>query len=91
MTYDIIIKQLIAPSSPFEVVYGSEGDQFVEPVVYFAVCDLIENDEEGDDDFLGVILPVVMDSEEGELIPELLSVYRSPMEQSVYLRRAKEE
>jgi len=91
--YEIQIKQLLAESvDKFEVVFNSKTeDEFVEPVEFFALCDLLERPCQGEenlhlDDFIGVILPVIFNDDEG-LQPELLSCYKPGSQQEVQLRK----
>jgi len=94
MPYNVIVvKQLIADNSAkFEVVYDPGTDkEFSEPVVFFALCDVLGQPCTGEkppelEDYIGVILPVTFDAEEG-LIPTLLADYKLPDEQEVRLRK----
>ena len=91
--FDIEIKQLLSENADkFEVVFnpGTE-EEFTDDVVFFALCDLrekhcIDEDNLLLENYIGVILPVLLDGE-GGLVPELLSDYKLPSEQEVRLRK----
>lgn len=89
--FNIEVKQLISDKTDnFEVVFNPGGDQeFTEDIAFFALCDLREcaclgETEEGLEDCIGVILPVLFSCDDG-LAPVLLSLYKHPDEQEVQL------
>ena len=93
--YEAQIKQLIIPNGDWEVIYGEKGEDSIDDVVYFALCDLIAkpciNEElDGSEDCYGVILPVVLTEEEG-LTLEITTFYKDPNEQKVEVRRIQKE
>ena len=88
--YEVEVKQLIAPNGNWEVVYNDAEGEFTLDVIYFAVCDLhalpyIDQKLRGNEDCLGVILPVVACDDEG-LSVEIVSYYREPNEQKTRVR-----
>ena len=88
--YEAEVKQLIAPNGKWEVVFNDAEEEFALDVIYFAVCDLHAQPcrgqkLRGDEDCIGVILPVVASEDEG-LSVEIISHYKDPNEQRVRVR-----